>query len=130
MAGTLRRTPYYVKSDVALLAFTRILTRQGSLAMVAGSMMQAEKAPKGRDLTTAKAFRAWRKEAGFSQEQIAVLLGRSLSSIARWELGRFEPPIRDVRLLEQHRPGLVARIFAAPSVRKAKARPTRAAAEA
>ncbi len=66
----------------------------------------------------AQVMRRWRKLTELTREHIATIAGRSLSTVTRWEDGKVSPQIRDIRVLDEHTPGLVAMLF--PSPRRAQ----------
>lgn len=64
-------------------------------------------------MTTQDTIRRWRtsKPGALTQQQLAVELGRAIATIARWEIGKGEPSIDDLRKMERLRPGLLKAIF-------------------
>jgi len=61
---------------------------------------------------TGEAILRWRVSgATISKEELAAHLGRSMSTIQRWERGAQEPRLSDVRAMEEYKPGLVALLF-------------------
>lgn len=61
---------------------------------------------------TGDAILSWRLAGQeISKEELAAHLGRSMSTIQRWERGAQEPRLSDVRAMEEYKPGLVALLF-------------------
>lgn len=46
-----------------------------------------------------KKIKELRKEAGFTQKQLATLLNKSETGFASWEQGLSEPSVNDIRML-------------------------------
>lgn len=46
-----------------------------------------------------KKIKELRKEAGFTQKQLAMLLNKSETGFASWEQGLSEPSVNDIRML-------------------------------
>lgn len=46
-----------------------------------------------------KKIKELRKEAGFTQKQLAALLNKSETGFASWEQGLSEPSVNDIRML-------------------------------
>jgi transcriptional regulator with XRE-family HTH domain len=63
-----------------------------------------------RDLT-GRILRTWREECELTREQLAPLIGKSVSTITRWERGVAEPRVSDLRSMEERRPGLIEALF-------------------
>ncbi len=51
------------------------------------------------DYTIGKKIKELRKEAGFTQKQLAKLINKSETGFASWEQGLAEPSVNDLRLL-------------------------------
>ena len=59
-------------------------------------------------MTKTEALKAWRENAGLTQEDAAKAAGASLSGWRSWEAGRNSGPSTDVlRRLESQHPGLL-----------------------
>jgi DNA-binding transcriptional regulator YiaG len=63
-----------------------------------------------RDLT-GRILRQWREGCEMTREQLAPLIGRSVSTIQRWERGIAEPRVSDLRTMEERRPGIIEALF-------------------
>jgi hypothetical protein len=69
----------------------------------------------------AEAIQAWREEAGYSREQVAVFCGRSVATVSRWEkcweledgtvVAKAEPRLNDIETMEEKHPGLIKLLF-------------------
>ena len=60
---------------------------------------------------TGLVLRRWRENCGLTREQLAPLIGKSVSTITRWERGMAEPRVSDLRTMEERRPGLIEALF-------------------
>jgi transcriptional regulator with XRE-family HTH domain len=74
--------------------------------------------------------RALREATGTSQERFGILVGASLVTVNRWEMGRVEPadhaPLLELmeRALEQHAAAFVVRVLMRAAARSRRARIT------
>lgn len=59
----------------------------------------------------AQAVRRWRERANVSPEALAVLTGRSLSTVRRWERGEIDPRYVDLLRMESECAGLIEELF-------------------
>lgn len=72
----------------------------------------AEKASlRAERLRVGRAIEAWREHERLRQEEVAAKLGRSMSTVQRWERGLQDPRLSDIVAMEKLRPGLVPRLF-------------------
>lgn len=60
--------------------------------------------------------REWRDSGMFrlTKEKLAEAIGKSISTVQRWEGGLSEPCVSDLRRMEETKPGLLKRLFAEP----------------
>jgi transcriptional regulator with XRE-family HTH domain len=64
-----------------------------------------------KNSTTGMTIRWWREACGLTREQLGPLIGKSISTIQRWERDQAEPRVSDLRTMEERRPGLIEALF-------------------
>jgi transcriptional regulator with XRE-family HTH domain len=62
--------------------------------------------------TTGEIIKQWRQSVPLTREQLAVAVGRCMTTVARWERNKVEPRIADVRSMREVDESIVERLFA------------------